>query len=95
MRRMRTLLLGILAVLVLWGVVGIYFGNRHHYPYFGKIVGVHKALGHCVLTIQRDGVRMEKELRFVSRWCEEIEAGMKVEVVSNAGWSVSIPSLLP
>ena len=94
---MRTLFLGILAVLVLWGVIGMYFGNQQQYPYRGAVVGVHNAFGRCIITIERDGPKMGKELLLSPRPCgDDLKPGVTtVEVVSNKTWSLSIPSLLP
>src|SRR5678816_268587 len=65
------------------------------YPYWGTIVRVHNGFGRCLVTIQRDGVQMERELRLVTRGCRHIEAGAMVQVVSDEGWNVRIPSMLP
>ena len=95
-RSIRTLLLGILAVLVLLVAIGMYFGNQRKYPYWVTIVRVDKAFGRCVVTIQQDGPKMETELRLLPRRCiDDIKPGVRAQVVSNEAWSLSIPSLLP
>jgi len=68
------------------------FFDSRHFPYSGSVIRADKALGGCLLTIQREGPKRERELRLLTKHCDVINVGAQIVVVSDRGWSVKIPS---